>query len=100
LRNSIEVDINKIFEVASKEKVALEINLFPNRMDLSTGLIKEDEKVGSKIFSVGTDAHSRGHLNFMKYGIKLLKRAWVKKEEILNTYSLEELKDLLWTRVH
>lgn len=100
LRNSIEVDINKIFEVASKEKVALEINLFPNRMDLSTGLIKEARRSEVKYFSVGTDAHSRGHLNFMKYGIKLLKRAWVKKEEILNTYSLEELKDLLWTRVH
>jgi DNA polymerase (family 10) len=100
LRNSIEVDINKIFEVASREKVALEINLFPNRMDLSTGLIKEARRSGVKYFSVGTDAHSRGHLNFMKYGVKLLKRAWVKKEEILNTYSIEELKDLLWTRVH
>ena len=100
VRKSIEVDIGEIFEAASKYGVSLEVNLFPNRMDLSTGLIKEAKRAHVKYFSVGTDAHNRGHLHFMKYGVKILRRAWVKKEEVLNTYSLEELRDLLCVKTH
>jgi DNA polymerase (family 10) len=100
LRKSIEVDIGTIFEEAYKNDVALEVNLFPNRMDLNTGLIKEARRAKVKFFSVGTDAHNRGHLHFMKYGIKILRRAWVRSEEILNSYSLEALKELLWTKTH
>lgn len=98
VRKSIEVDVGEIFEVASKYNVSLEVNLFPNRMDLSTGLIKEAKRAHVKYFSVGTDAHNRGHLQFMKYGIKILRRAWVKKEDVLNTYNLEDLKELLCVR--
>jgi Histidinol phosphatase and related hydrolases of the PHP family len=100
VRKSIEVDIGEIFETASKYGVSLEVNLFPNRMDLSTGLIKEAKRAHVKYFSVGTDAHNRGHLHFMKYGVKILRRAWVRKEEVLNTYSLEELRDLLCVKTH
>ncbi|MGB9832760.1 MAG: DNA polymerase/3'-5' exonuclease PolX, partial [Caldisericum exile] len=100
VRKSIDVNIEEIFNTASQFGVSLEVNVFPNRMDLSTGLIKEARRAHVKFFSIGTDAHNRGHLYFMKYGIKILRRAWVKREEVLNTYRLEEIRDLLCVKTH
>jgi len=100
VRKSIDLDIEEIFKTASKFNIALEINLFPNRIDLNTGLIKEARRSLVKYFTIGTDSHNKGHLNFMKYGVKILKRAWVRKEEVLNTYSLEDIREVLWTQIH
>lgn len=100
IRRSIPINLEEIFEVAFKKSVALEINLFPNRMDLSSGLIKQAKRSHVKYFSVGTDAHSVGHLNFMKYGIKILKRAWVKKEEVLNTFCYNDIRNVKWIKTH
>jgi DNA polymerase (family 10) len=100
VRESMSIDFNRIVEEAASTNTALEVNLFPNRMDLSTGLIKQALRKGVKKFTVGSDSHNAGHLNFMEYGLKMLRRAWLMPENILNTYQLEELKEILWTKKH
>lgn len=100
VREPIAVDLEEIFEECIKKNVALEINLFPSRLDLSSELIRQAKKAGVKTFSVGTDAHNIGHLHFMKFGIKLLKRAWVEASEVINTHEEKEIREILWTTKH
>jgi DNA polymerase (family 10) len=100
IREPIPLNFDDISRAASKNNVALEINLFPNRIDISSGLVKQAKRNGLKYFSIGTDAHNTGHLNFMEYGIKILKRSWIKSEELINTFELKELKEFLWNRKH
>jgi len=95
VRQGYAVNLSKVFEVAAKTGVAMEINLFPKRMDLSSGLVKQARRMGVKYFSVGTDAHNIGHLNMMGYGIKILRRAWLKKGDVVNTLNFKELKEFL-----
>lgn len=100
VRPPIPLDIEEIINESIKYGVALEINLFPNRMDLSSELIKLARKNGLKRFAAGTDAHNLGHLSFMKFGIKILRRAWIEPKELLNTYNRSEIKEELWTMKH
>ncbi len=98
IRQGYPVNLMKVFEAAAENNVALEVNLFAKRMDLSSGLIRQAKRMGVKYFSVGTDAHNVGHLNMMSYGGKVLRRAWLKKEDVINTLSIKELKEFLWKK--
>jgi DNA polymerase (family 10) len=100
VRESMPLNFDTISRAASKNDVALEINLFPNRIDLSSGLVREARRNGVKYFSIGTDAHNIGHLSFMEYGLKILKRSWIRSNELINTFEIKELKEFLWNRKH
>ncbi len=99
-REGFDFDVEKIFKLAVINNVALEINVFPKRMDLPVSLIKYAKRLGVKYFSVGTDAHNVGHLNFMRYGVKILRRAFLTKDEVINSFDLNELEKFLWTKRH
>jgi DNA polymerase (family 10) len=98
LRDGFKFDVDNLFKLAKDNNVALEINVFPKRMDLPVSLIKQAKRSGVKFFSVGTDAHNVGHLNFMKYGVKILRKAYLTKDEVINTFDLEDLERFLWKR--
>ncbi len=100
IREGFKLDMEKVFDCAVKYNVALEVDVFPNRMDLSSNLIKQARNFGVQYFSVDTDSHNAGHLNFMKYGVKILRRAGLKKENVVNTFEKSELKKWLLTRKH
>ncbi|EKD49692.1 MAG: hypothetical protein ACD_63C00070G0010 [uncultured bacterium] len=89
-RDPYEVDWLKIFKEASKNKVALEINAHPERLDLRDDLIKSALKFGVK-FAVNTDAHSVDGLHLMKYGVATARRGWAEASDVINTFSLEDL---------
>lgn len=97
IRSQMDADYEEILSECAKHTTALEINLFPNRIDLSSDMIKMARKAGVKLFAVNTDAHNIGHLSFMKFGTKILRRAWMEPSELLNTKELGELKEFLWT---
>ncbi len=100
LREGFKFDIEKVFRIASLNNVALEVNVFLKRMDLSVGLIKQAKRLGVKYFSIGTDAHNVGHLNFMRYGVKILRRVYLTKNEVINTFNFNELERFLWEKKH
>jgi len=83
-RESYEADWDKIFNACIKNKVALEINSFPIRLDLKDSLVFEARKKGVK-FVISTDAHRPEHLNNMIYGVSVARRGWCNAENILNT---------------
>jgi DNA polymerase (family 10) len=92
-RPPYEIDLEKIFEVAKEEGVIMEINSFPDRLDLNSENIMLARRYGVTKFSLGTDSHRLDHLHFIRLGIGTARRGWSTKEEILNTLSKEQLEE-------
>ncbi len=93
-RRPYELDLNKVIVTAKKNKVALEINAFPNRLDLNEGQARIAAEKGAKLV-ISTDAHQTDNLRYMEYSIAVARRGWVKKAQVINTKTLSELKKFL-----
>lgn len=89
-RDEYEIDFDKILKAAKEYKVALEINSFPERLDLKDTNIRKAVDYGVKLV-INTDSHHISQLNFIKFGIAQARRGWAKKEDIINSWSLEKL---------
>ena len=67
----------------------LEINASPERLDLHATLIRIAKSKGVR-FTISTDAHHPKHLENMKYGVKMARRGWLTKNDVLNTLPYKE----------
>jgi DNA polymerase (family X) len=96
-RDAYEVDMDMILKAAKETGTALEINAYPLRLDLSDIYAKKAKELGVPI-AVSTDAHVANQFNFMNYGISIARRAWLEKNDVLNTldatHLLKRLKPL------
>jgi len=92
-REPFDLDIKKIFDTAVETDTYLEINAFPDRLDLNDINVKHAKEKGVK-FIIGTDAHNVNHLPFMQFGIATARRGWLEKKDILNTYTLKEIEKI------
>jgi DNA polymerase (family 10) len=90
-RDPLNFEIEKIIETSIETETCLEINAFPDRLDLNDLYIKKAKDMGAK-FIIGTDAHNINHLNFMRYGIAVGRRGWLEKEYIINTLLKDKIK--------
>ena len=93
-REPYEVDLEQIIDTAKETDTRLEINSFPDRLDLDDTHIKLAKEHGVQ-FVLGTDSHSINHLDFMRFGIATARRGWLEKKDILNTYSLKDIEKIL-----
>jgi DNA polymerase (family 10) len=93
-RDPYELDIEEILDEAAETRTALEINCFPDRLDLNGPHVRMAKEAGAKI-SLGTDAHSSHNLQFIEFGVGMARRGWLEKEDVLNTMTAEELKAYL-----
>ena len=89
-RPGYQVDWPRVFKIAKENKTALEVNAYPDRLDLPDVIIKQAIKAGVKL-TISTDSHSITHLNYLFLGIAQARRGWATKEDILNTRSLKDL---------
>ncbi|MFC1645854.1 DNA polymerase/3'-5' exonuclease PolX [Candidatus Omnitrophota bacterium] len=89
-RDSYELDFEEVFKVASDTNTFLEINSFPDRLDLYDTLIRMAKEKGIK-FVISTDSHALEHLSYMKFGLAMARRGWLQKEDVINTLSLDKL---------
>ncbi len=96
-RSPYQIDLSKIFEVAAAQGVYMEINAFPNRLDLSDMNCFKARDYRLK-FSIATDAHNKDHLRYMKLGVATARRGWLERDDIINTLDLKELMTLLKAR--
>lgn len=92
-RPSYDADWPAIFKAAAWHKKTLEIDAFPERLDLPDYLVKQAKNYGVK-FTIGTDSHSIEHLKYMRYGTAIARRGWLTKMDVINTMDLKEL--LAW----
>ncbi len=94
-REAYQVDWKVVFQAAAKNKVALEVNSFPDRLDLRDVLIREAIRSGVKI-AIDTDSHHIDHLDLIRYGVAQARRGWARKQDVINTLPLKEI--LKWAR--
>jgi len=91
-RPAYEVDFPAILYWAKETGTVLEINAQPDRLDLcDIDARMAREKYGIYL-SIGTDSHDIRSYSLIKYGIYVARRAWLRKEDVLNTYPWEEVK--------
>lgn len=89
-RNGYELDFEDIFEFAKKNNKALEINAFPNRLDLPDPLIRKAVKHGVNLI-INTDSHRLLQMELMGYGVSIAQRGWATKKNIINTLPIHLL---------
>jgi DNA polymerase (family 10) len=89
-REGIELDWDKVFEMAKRTGTILEINAHPNRLDLNDDNIRHAKNIGIKL-SIGTDAHSTAELSYMNYGVSQARRGWAENKDVINTMPLSEI---------
>jgi len=94
LREGYEVDWEKIFAFCRQNDKILEINAFPDRLDLPDFLVREAIKAGVKLI-INTDSHQVDHLDLMTYGIAVARRGWATKRNIVNTASWQKFCKIL-----
>lgn len=90
-REPFYLDMDKIFEKAVETDTFLEINAFPDRLDLNDLNCKRGREYGVR-FVINTDAHSIIHLPYMKYGVATARRGWLERKDVINTMSLKDLE--------
>jgi len=93
-RDAYQVNREKLFNLAQETNTYLEINSQPERLDLSDGDARRARDLGVKLV-ISTDAHDPSSLDYIRYGVAQARRGWLQKEDVLNTFSLEELLEFL-----
>jgi histidinol phosphatase-like PHP family hydrolase len=88
------VDWDAVFKAAARTGTALEIDSFPDRLDLPADLIRRAKRFGVK-FSIDTDAHAVGHHRNIRYGIGTAQRGWLTPDDVINTWPLDRLRGFL-----
>ena len=92
-REGADVDVELVVERALATKTALEINSQPDRLDLSDTHARLAGEAGVLI-CVDSDAHSTAALGYVEYGISVARRAWLTKEQVLNTRPWPEIEKM------
>lgn len=91
-RDSYDADWEEIFKVAAKNNKVMEINAFPNRLDLRDDLVRLAKKHGVK-FSIDTDSHKIEQMVNMPFGVSVARRGWLTKEDVINTWQWKDLAE-------
>lgn len=89
-RDEYLIDFDKILKVAKETGTILEINSYPERLDLKDINIRKAKEMGVKMV-INTDSHHIDQMRFIEFGIAQARRGWAEKEDIINTQSLEKL---------
>ena len=93
-RDPYKVDVHQVIAAAAAAGVALEINCQVDRLDLPDALAKAARDRGVNIV-ISTDAHAKGGFRTMKWGVQVARRAWLRKEDVLNARPVEEFRAAL-----
>ncbi|MDG6907241.1 MAG: DNA polymerase/3'-5' exonuclease PolX [Nitrososphaerota archaeon] len=89
-RSGYSFDFHKVIERSVETETLLEIDGHPNRFDLSDENAMEALK-SVEMLCLDTDSHDPSEMEYMELGVAQARRAWARKENILNTRGYEEL---------
>ena len=93
-RGPYEVDMEKVIKEAVKTGTILEINAYPERLDLKDEYIRMGVEAGAK-FVIDSDAHNKAHFKYLEFGIAQARRGWATANDVINTLPLDKfLKEL------
>jgi len=83
-REAYQFDFEAVLKTAAEKQVAMELNAYPERLDLNDVHLRMARDRGVKIV-INTDAHHTSHFEKIKYGILQARRAWLTAKDVLNT---------------
>jgi DNA polymerase (family 10) len=86
-RDAYPFDMDAILKSAAQHNVAMELNSYPERLDLNDIHLRQAKQHGVKVV-INTDSHHISHLDKIRYGILQARRAWLTKDDVLNTLPL------------
>jgi DNA polymerase (family X) len=92
-RGPADIDVTKVIERALETGTFLELNAQPDRLDLRDVNARAAGEAGLRV-PVNTDAHEIRALDWMEIGIAQARRAWLTKDQVLNTRTLKQLERL------
>jgi DNA polymerase (family X) len=93
-REPIDLDLDAVFEAAARTGTALEINAYPDRLDLRDEHVLWAGRHGVR-FAIDTDSHAVTHLDVMRYGVATAQRGWLTKDDVINAWPLAKLTTFL-----
>ncbi|MEZ0236334.1 MAG: DNA polymerase/3'-5' exonuclease PolX [Actinomycetota bacterium] len=93
-RDPVDIDLEAVFEAAGRTGTALEINAYPDRLDLRDEHVLWARRHGVR-FSIDTDAHAVGHLDVMRFGVATAQRGWLTKADVINAWPITTLERFL-----
>ncbi len=93
-RDSYPVDMERIMKVAKENKVALELNASPFRLDINADLCRMAKEMGVMV-AINTDAHSHQQLDYMAFGVGTARRGWLERRNVVNALDLQGLEAFL-----
>jgi len=88
-REPYDVDMDALIKTAKETGTVLEIDAYPDRLDLKDGHIRKAVEAGVKL-AVDSDAHSVNHMRFLDFGVAQARRGWAEKKDVINTRPLKE----------
>jgi DNA polymerase (family 10) len=96
-RDPVDLDLEAVFEAAARTGTALEIDAYPDRLDLRDEHVRWAHRYGVR-FAIDTDSHAVGHLDAMRYGVGVAQRGWLTKDDVINAWPLSKLRRFLSKR--
>jgi DNA polymerase (family 10) len=93
-RDAYDFDMEAILKAAKQNHTAMELNAYPDRLDLNDVHLRMARERGVKVV-INTDAHHTSHFEKMKYGILTARRAWLTPRDVLNTLPEKEFRQAI-----
>jgi len=94
VRPPMDMDMDELLSMAKEKDIFMEINSYPNRLDLNGPNVFKAKNMGIKLY-IGTDSHAPMQMENMVYGVHTARRGWAEKGDILNTLSADEIEALV-----
>jgi DNA polymerase (family 10) len=89
-RSPYTFDFDKVMETAAEQKVAMEINCYPRRLDLKDVDSRRAKAHGVKMM-LGSDAHTTSEMEFLPLGVSVARRGWLTQQDIINSFCSKEI---------
>ena len=93
-REAYKVDIEELIKAAKRTKTVLEIDAYPNRLDLKDEYIRKAVENGVRL-SIDSDAHNTLHFQYLDLGVAQARRGWAEAKDVVNTKNWRDMLKLL-----
>jgi DNA polymerase (family X) len=88
-RDAYAYDMDAVLAAAARNKVAMELNAYPDRLDLCDRHLRQAKQNRVKIV-INTDSHHTSHMEKIRFGVLQARRAWLTPDDVLNTLPVEK----------
>ena len=88
-RDAYQYDMDAVLEKAATNRIAMELNAYPDRLDLNDRHLRSARERGVKIV-INTDSHHTAHMEKIRFGVLQARRAWLTKNDVLNTLPVKQ----------